>query len=164
MPADPADVQAQPRRLLIPINDLSLVRDCLSYAIRRQAEGNQDIEVCLLHVIEAAPAAYGGAGYARELADAETERINGAFAVAVETLAAAGISCFCRSRSGMVVFSILDAAEEYACDEIVVPAPRSIWHVPFSGQVVSALLKARGAVPVVTVGRAATSGALRPQP
>ena len=56
-------------------------------------------------------------------------------------------------RSGPVVFSILDAAEQLECDEIVVPAPRRLHLRLLSRNIVANLLVWQRSIPVVAVNQ-----------
>lgn len=110
-------------RLLVPINANDDSRWGIAYALRLHAAGTA-IEVCLLHVGE--PVTQWEVLRFRtqdEISRFQSERAETFLEEARQPLAAQDISCRSYFRSGEVVFTILDAAEELACDEIVMPAP-----------------------------------------
>jgi len=108
------------------------------------------VEVCLLHVKES-PGHWellfnlgrSEAHFERRTEDAMTK--------AALPLRQQEIPYAAYLRSGAVVFSILDAAEELDCSEIVVPMPRTGWGRLFSREVVKTLLVRQRFAAVITV-------------
>lgn len=137
------------RRLLIPVKDADDAVGALDYAIRRRAEG-LGVTVCLLHVEESPTqwqALVGGHGAHAE----KRRRRHDVFAAAMRMLEGLDIEFAAYLRAGPVVFSILDAAEELDCDEIVVPAPSEGLFRLLSRDIVTTLLARQRSVPVVAV-------------
>jgi hypothetical protein len=60
-------------------------------------------------------------------------------------------------RSGPVVFTILDVAEELDCDEIVVPAPASALSQLWSRHVITLLAANQRSARLVTVTKSGTA-------
>lgn len=137
------------RRLLIPVKDSDSAVRAIGYAIRRRAAG-QPVTVCLLH-IEESPTQWDmllrGHGAHAE----RRRRSEDVFAGARRMLDGLDIEFAAYLRSGPVVFSILDAAEELDCDEIVVPAPGEGLFRLLSRDIVTTLLARQRSVPVVAV-------------
>lgn len=128
---------AKARRLLIPVKNAKASSRAVNYAIRRRAEG-LDVAVCLLHV-EESPTQWQALLGNAEAQAGKRRRADHIFAPAMRMLDGLDIEFAAYVRSGPIVFAILDAAEELACDEIVVPA---------SGKGVFSLLSRR-VVPVL---------------
>jgi hypothetical protein len=136
-------------RLLIPIGRNLRSGGAIHYALRRHAMG-RPVEVCLLHVKES-PGHWellfnlgrSEAHFERRTEDAMTK--------AALPLRQQEIPYAAYLRSGAVVFSILDAAEELDCSEIVVPMPRTGWGRLFSREVVKTLLVRQRFAAVITV-------------
>lgn len=78
----------------------------------------------------------------------QRQRAEAILSLAAKPLQAAGISYAAYLRCGSVVSSLLDAAEELGCQEIIVPKKR---RTIFSRNVVPTLLSRRRAVPVVVI-------------
>lgn len=136
------------RRLLIPVNGTRSAQAPIAYAIRCR-EAGEAVEVCLLHVEEGATqwqALMGLAG--RSEMQRRTMRM---FSELLRLLEGRDLDFAAYVRSGAVVFTILDAAEELACHEIVVPAPRSWLGRFLSRDIVAALEARQRGIPVVTV-------------
>jgi hypothetical protein len=75
------------------------------------------------------------------------------FAESQRILESLGIEYTTHLTSGPLVFSILDAAEQLACSEIVVPTPGRL-HMRFlSRNIVSTLLTWQRAIPVIAVNQ-----------
>lgn len=116
------------RRLLIPIAAATERARGIDYAQRCRAAG-WPVEVCLLHVVEPVDAWQVLRFLTRdelvrfqELRAADCLERHAAF------LAAAGIPFRTFIRRGRLIESIVGAADELACAEIVVPAPpRRVW-------------------------------------
>lgn len=137
------------RRLLIPVKSADDAVRAVGYAIRRRAEGT-GVTVCFLHIEESPSqwqALLGGHGAHAE----KRRRSHDVFATAVRMLDGLDIEFAAYLRSGPVVFSILDAAEELDCDEIVVPAPSEGLFRLLSRDIVTTLLARQRSVPVVAV-------------
>ena len=128
-------------RLLVPVKGPAGASQAIGYAISRSAGGGR-VEVALLHV-EAVPRP-GQQG------------VGALFVRARRMLERRDIDCCAYVRSGPVVFSILDAAEELDCSEIVVPAPARPLARLWSHRVVDALLAGQRSIPVVTVNQRGT--------
>lgn len=136
-------------RLLIPIGRDLRAGGAIQYALRRNAMG-KPVEVCLLHVKES-PGHWellfnhgrGEAHFEKRAADAMTK--------AALPLVQQRIPYAAYLRSGAVVFSILDAAEELDCREIVVPMPHTGLRRLFSREVVKTLLARQIFATVITV-------------
>jgi len=126
------------QRLLVPVKGPGGASQAIGYAISRSL-GGCHVEVALLHV---------------ETAPAPKQQGTGAlFVHARRMLERSDIDCSAYVRSGPVVFSILDAAEELDCSEIVVPAPARPLARLWSHRVADALLAGQRSIPVVTVNR-----------
>jgi nucleotide-binding universal stress UspA family protein len=149
MPAPPAAHRAKARRLLIPVKDAKASNRAVTYAIRRRAEG-LDVAVCLLHVEESPTQwqALLGDVNARAARRRQADRV---FAPAMRMLEGLDIEFAAYVRSGPVVFTILDAAEELACDEIVVPAPGRGLFSLLSRRVVPVLMARQRSARLVSV-------------
>ena len=139
------------RRLLIPVKRAEDADHALSYVLRRRAD-EQAVAVCFLHVEEAPSqweTLFGGSGvhamWHRQGQDVFTRVLS--------LLVGRDVEYAAYVRSGPVVFSILDAAEELDCDEIVVPAPRSGLFRLLSREIVSTLMLRQRGVPVVAVDK-----------
>lgn len=115
-----ANRHAKARRLLIPVKKAKDAGRAVTYAIRRRAEG-LDVAVCLLHV-EESPTQWQVLLGNAEVQTVKRRRADHIFAPAMRMLDGLDIEFAAYVRSGPIVFTILDAAEELACDEIVVPA------------------------------------------
>lgn len=138
------------RRLLIPVKNAEGATRAISYAIRRRAEG-LPIRVFLLHVEETFPARLPIAGDRSQVSEAgESE---GIFTELMHMLEGLDIEVSAYVRYGPLVFSILDAAEELDCDEIVVPAPHKGPFRILSHDVVANLLAQQRSVHVVAVSK-----------
>lgn len=135
------------QRFLIPVKKGSDARRAISYAIRRRAEGC-DVSVCLLHVEEQ----FDGKStkdfwlWQSPLGKTRQRKI---FTTAMEMLSGLDIEVAAYVRYGAVVFTILDAAEELDCHEIVIPAPPAGMLRWLSRNVVTALLTRQRSVQVV---------------
>ncbi len=75
------------------------------------------------------------------------------FSAAVRMMEGLDIEFAAYVRSGPIVFTILDAAEELACDEIVVPAQDNVWLRLLSRQVVTILMARQRSASLLAVGR-----------
>ena len=143
VPAMPTKVpvllgRPHPLRLLVPVKGPGGASPAIGYAISRSvSEGH--VEVALLHVEAVPTPGQPGTG--------------ALFARAKRMLERRDIDCCAYVRSGPVAFSILDAAEELDCSEIVVPAPARPLARLWSQRVVDALLAGQRSIPVVTVNQ-----------
>lgn len=151
--AEVAEVARQ--RLLVPVKSGTDARQAIAYAIRRRAEG-QCVSVCLLHVEESINGEPVERFWSWQSPFGKT-RQRKMFTTAMGLLAGLDIEIAAYVRQGAVVFSILDAAEELDCHEIVIPAPPSGVLRWLSGNVVTALLTQQRSVRVVLARRDGTS-------
>lgn len=134
-------------RLLVPVKDGEDAAQAIAYAIRRRAEGRK-VAVCLLHVEESASAepqklhSFGapGRGQRRDV-----------FSDAMRMLAGLDIEFSAYVRRGPLVFTILDAAEELDCSEIVLPEQPRGWLRFLSRNIVTTVLARQRSSRVVTV-------------
>ena len=149
-----AKLPSAPPRLLIPVKRPGDARQAIGYAISRCTDGGS-VEVALLHVESVA--ARWPVGDGERSVQATAQQASAAlFARATQILERCGIEFAVYVRSGPVVFSILDAAEELDCSEIVVPAPARPLARLWSRRVVDALLAGQRSIPVVTVDKCGT--------
>ena len=125
-------------RLLVPVKGPGGASQAIGYAISRSVGGGH-VAVALLHVETLPAPGQPGTG--------------ALFVRARRMLERRDIDCCAYVRSGPVVFSILDAAEELDCSEIVVPAPARPLARLWSHRVVDALLAGQRSIPVVTVNQ-----------
>lgn len=147
----PARLPSAAPRLLIPVKRPGDARQAIGYAISRCADGGS-VEVALLHVESVA--ARWPVGDGERSVQALAQQASAAlFARATQMLERCQIGFAVYVRSGPVVFSILDAAEELDCSEIVVPAPARPLARLWSQRVVDALLAGQRSIPVVTVSK-----------
>lgn len=138
------------QRLLIPVKRGDDADYAIAYAIRRRAEGVR-VSVCLLHVEELDQG--GQAGLSWNSAPARTRRRDRVFADALNLLSGLDIDVSAYVRKGAVVFTILDAAEELDCQEIVIRRPPAGVLRWLSRDVVVALLAGQRRIRVVAVGK-----------
>ncbi len=138
------------RRLLIPVKNAEGAIRAISYAIRRRAEGLA-IRVFLLHVEETFPAWLPMAGDNSQAG--KSGGSTGIFGELMQMLEGLDIEVSVHVRYGPLVFSILDAAEELDCDEIVVPAPHKGPFRILSHNIVANLLAQQRSVHVVAVSK-----------
>lgn len=141
-------------RLLIPVKYGKDARQSIAYAIRCRAEG-QDVSVCLLHVEESLSGASVERFWSWQSPFGKT-RQRKMFTTVMGFLSGPDIEVAAYVRQGAVVFSILDAAEELDCHEIVIPAPASGVLRWLSGHVVTALLTRQRSVQVILARRDGT--------
>lgn len=135
-------------RLLIPICGGKRCFWATTYA-EKLRRGDQMVEVCLLHVLEPlGPLQALLHAFPAQLT-LQRQRAEAVLALAAKPLQTAGIPYAAYLRSGSIVSSLLDAAEELDCQEIVVPRSRRRF---FSRDVVRLLQARRRRVPVVVVG------------
>lgn len=136
-------------RLLIPVKRPGDARPAVAYALSRSI-GGERVEVALLHV-EGVPSAWH-----HEHAESRVparQNAKGLFERAARMLESGEVEFAVYVRSGPVAFSILDAAEQLDCSEIVVPAPA--WPLArfWSRQIVDALVAGPRSIPLVLVNR-----------
>ena len=150
----PARLPSAAPRLLIPVKRQGDARQAIGYAISRCTDGDC-IEVALLHVESVA--ARWPVGDGERGVQATAQQASAAlFARATQMLERCGIEFAVYVKSGPVVFSILDAAEELDCSEIVVSAPARPLARLWSRRVVDALPAGPRSIPVVTVYKRGT--------
>lgn len=142
---------ARTLRMLVPINANDDSRWGIRYALRRQREG-QTVEVILLNIGE--PITQWEVLRFRteqEISRFQEESAQCFIGEATVALMTANIPCRGVFRQGDVVFSILDSAEEFACDEIVMPQPMQGLSSCFSRNLVRAAMRGRRDIPIVVV-------------
>ena len=138
-------------RILLPINAKEDSRWGIQYALRRHREG-RNVEVILLNIGE--PVTQWQVLRFRtqqEVAQFQVARAEAFIEEATQPLDAAGIQCRGFFRQGKLVFSILDAAEELECDEIVMPDQKRCLSSVFGHSIVSSVRQHRRGIPVVVV-------------
>jgi nucleotide-binding universal stress UspA family protein len=139
------------RRLLLPINACEDSRWGLQYA-RQLHESGTPVEAILLNVGE--PVTQWQVLRFRtqqEIAEFQAARAQSFIEDASEQLESAGIPWRGVYRQGELVFSILDAAEELDCDEIVMPTHGSCLSNLFSRPTTAEVRRQQRHVPVVMV-------------
>lgn len=143
-------------RLLVPINANDTSRWGVQYALQKHREG-RGVEVILLNVGE--PIQRWEVLRFRtqqEIEAFQTERAQAFFEDTAQALLTEHIPCRGFFRHGDVAFSILDAAEEMGCGEIVLPAPRRLLFNLFGHNLVKRIRDRQRATRVVTVNRDGT--------
>lgn len=149
------------RRLLVPVKNAEGATRAISYAIRRRAEGLA-IRVFLLHVEETFPAWLPMAGDSPQAG--KSGGSTGIFGELMQMLEGLNIEVSVHVRYGPLVFSILDAAEELDCDEIVVPVPHKGPFRILSHNIVANLQAQQRSVHVVAVSKHGISHDAADQP
>lgn len=143
------DTTMSTERLLLPIDSSRRSAGVVNYVIRRRDMGH-GVEACLLHVEQP----LGDWGLLRNMTrgnDAARRQVEQVLSQVAHPLVKHDIPYAAYLRSGSIVFSILDAAEELDCQQIVVPLPPSgLWRF-LSGAVVSTLYARQRNIPVVAV-------------
>jgi hypothetical protein len=135
----------------LPLKNAAEVEGAIEYAIRRRAQARM-VAVRLLHIEEAA--AHWQMLVGGITATATRQRCHqDIFAKTLRRLEGLDIEYAAYIRSGPIVFTILDTAEELECDEIVVPAPGTGLMSLWSRDIVLTLLARQRAVPVVAVDK-----------
>ena len=148
---DHTEVNAKPLRLLVPINANQDSRWGVEYALRRHRQGVA-VEVILLNVGE--PITQWEVLRFRtqqEIEQFQSERAQAFIEEASQPLADNEIVYRGLFKQGKLVFSILDTAEELACDEIVMPASKPWLACLFANDVVSSVVHQQRGIPVVLV-------------
>ena len=138
-------------RILVPINADEDSRWGVQYALHRHIEG-RELEVILLNVGE--PITQWEVLRFRtqvEISQFQSERAQAFIDEASAPLNAENILCRGCFKQGNVVFSILDTAEELACDEIVLPRPQSGFWGLFSRGIVASIVRRHHDIPIVLV-------------
>lgn len=136
------------KRLLVPVASAHSARRVVDYLVRRSCQ-DKDLLACLLHVEEPIT-------QCSELMDryAPRYRIEPSDLIFNEPLGVLernGIEHCAYVRSGGIVLTILDTAEELECHEIVLPPPaRGIQHL-WSRNIVWHVMSKQGKVPVVLI-------------
>ena len=143
--------QPKPLRLLVPINANADSRWGVRYALQRHLE-DAAVEVILLNVGEIVTQwQVLRFRTQQEVAQFQAERAQAFIDEASAPLAAENIPYRGVFKQGDVVFSILDAAEEFDCDEIAMPAPQPGLTQLFSRAIAAEVRRQRGDIPVVMV-------------
>ncbi|WP_319244519.1 hypothetical protein [uncultured Propionivibrio sp.] len=139
------------QRLLVPVKNKGDLSQVITYAIRRRAEGMR-VVVAFLHVDESpiVPLPHGDRSRSQNSEERNSIEI---FGNGIQMLEGLDIQYLTYCRSGSVVFSILDSAEQLACHEIVVPAPGRLHFRCLSRNIVSALLDRQRSIRVVAVNK-----------
>jgi len=145
------DDQPAIQRLLVPVKEPDDASRSIAYAIRRRAQGVR-VLVDLLHV-EALVAPWPVRGHGQYVQAQRRPRAGNVFSEGVRMLEGLDIEFSTYVRSGPVVFSILDTAEQLDCSEIVVPAPGRLNLRLLSRNVVTNLLAWQRSIPVVAVNK-----------
>jgi nucleotide-binding universal stress UspA family protein len=138
-------------KLLVPINAREDSRWALRYAAQRRRAGAH-VDVVLLNVGE--PITQWEVLRFRtqpEITQFQSERAQAFIDEASTTLHELGIPVRGVFRQGGIVFSILDVAEELACDEIVMPREAGALAAFFGGDIVAEVRRRQRGVPLVTV-------------
>lgn len=138
-------------RLLVPINASEDSRWGIQYALRRHRDGIR-LEVILLNIGE--PITQWQILRFRtqqEIEQFQSERAQAFIEEAARLLVADDIPYRGLFKQGELIFSILDAAEELECDEIVMPASDKGISSLFSCSIVHAVQQQQRDVPVVIV-------------
>ena len=138
-------------KLLVPINARDDSRWALRYASARQRAGAH-VEVVLLNVGE--PITQWEVLRFRtqqEIAQFQSERAQAFVDDASIPLHELGIPVRGVFRQGEIVFSILDVAEEFACDEIVMPHHACSLAGFLGGDIVAEVRRRQRGIPLVTV-------------
>lgn len=136
-------------RWLIPIGRNACSAGSIRYAVCRTRLGDS-VEACLLHVEEPTER-WERPTFPVRPGVIVRRQVEHLLSKATRPLIEQGIPCAAYLRSGDVVFSILDAAEELECKQIVVPPPHSGWRRLFSSDVVVTLYARQRGIPVVAV-------------
>lgn len=138
-------------RLLIPLTADEDSRWGVAYARHLQAAG-REVEVCFLNVGEAVTSwELLRSRTQAEIAAFQAERAEAFAEEAARPLVAEGIAHRALFRRGEIVFTILDVAEELACNEIVMPPPHRGMLGCLSRNLVAEVQRAQRMVPVVIV-------------
>ena len=144
---------SQSRRLLLPICASEDSRWGIEYA-RQLKRAGTPVEAVLLNVGEPVTNLYVlHFRTQREIEEFQASRAQYFIDEASQQLAGDGIACRGVFRQGDLVFSILDAAEELACDEVVMPAERSALARLFGNGTSDRVRRRQRHVPVVQVDR-----------
>ncbi|MDP1735487.1 MAG: universal stress protein [Sulfuritalea sp.] len=141
-------------RILVPVNADEDSRWGVQYALRRHHEG-RELEVIFLNVGE--PITQWEVLRFRtqvEISQFQSESAQAFIEQASAPLIAENILCRGCFKQGNVVFSILDTAEELACDEIVMPRPTSCLLQWLANNVSLTAKRQQRTVPVVFVDQA----------
>lgn len=139
--------------ILLPIDNAARANWCLAFVLACHRAGWRG-EVSLVHVVQntPAPAVVRERRQANEEDGAE-QFGRGELRTAAAGLSEAGIKVRTALRSGSVVFAILDAAEQLACDVVVVPRARQRMFGVASRGVVYRLERSTRNVPLLTIDR-----------
>lgn len=140
-------------RILVPINANEDSRWGVQYALRRHREGSE-VEVILLNIGE--PIDRWEVLRFRtqqEIAQFQSERAQAFIEEARLPLVTDRIPCRGLFRPGDVVFSILDVAEELACNEIAMPLPPTGLSSYFSRHIVNEVKGQQRDIPIIVVNR-----------
>jgi len=138
-------------RILVPINANDDSRWGVQYALRRHREGIQ-VEVILLNIGESINQwQVLRFRTQQEVGQFQSERAQAFIEEATKPLADENIPCRGLFKQGDVVFSILDAAEEFDCDEIAMPVPKKRFPSIFSRGTILAVRSKQRDVTVIAV-------------
>lgn len=141
----------RPLRILVPVNANEDSRWGVQYALRQHHEG-RELEVVFLNVGELITQWEVLRFRTQvEISQFQSERAQAFIEEASAPLTAENILCRGYFKQGNVVFSILDTAEELACDEIVMPKPSGCLLQWLSNNVSLTAKRQERAVPVVFV-------------
>lgn len=116
------------KRLLIPVANIRSARRVIDHLVLRLAS-DKDLMACLLHVEE--PISQWSALRGQHAWYDKGNRVDALFDQLFAILRQKRIEHSAYVRTGGIVFTILDTAEELDCHEIVMPAPatgiRQLW-------------------------------------
>ncbi|MDK9712553.1 MAG: universal stress protein [Sulfuritalea sp.] len=141
-------------RILVPVNANEGSRWGVQYALRRHHEG-RELEVFFLNVGE--PITQWEVLRFRtqvEISQFQSERAQAFIEEASAPLNAENVLCRGYFKQGNVAFSILDTAEELACDEIAMPKPSNCLLQWLSNNISQTVKRQQRTVPVIFVDQA----------
>lgn len=142
-------------RLLIPVKHGDDARQAVAYALQQQASGLK-VSVCLLHVEEMTATANTEWSVSGSRNSAHQTHLGRLFDKVMQLFVGLEIEVAAYIRKGPVAFTILDAAEELDCQEIVLPAPPNGFLRWLSRNVVASLLARQRSIRVLTINRDGT--------
>jgi hypothetical protein len=149
--ASAARADAALKRMLLPMDASGRSRWAIRYALARH-QGGEPVDATLLVVGE--PVTDWQVLRFRtheEVARFQAERARYLMEEAAQPLVRSGIPCRTLFREGDLAFEILDAAEQFDCTEIVLPAPPPRLLALLSRDTVREVLRRKRGVPVVLV-------------
>lgn len=146
-------------RVLLPVSANAESQWGVDYALRVHREGRL-LEAVVLNV--GAPVNEWQAMQFRtqhEIGVSQSRQAQSCIDAVIRRLAGENVPCRGVFRQGDVVFSILDAAEEFECDEIVMPRPRRKgWGGLWGRPLVLDMLERRRGIPVILVDSSGEPG------